>query len=81
MDSSARMAGGNARSITGFPVQRLGQPGIERDLVKNPLPPMSLQNLVGVHGSHEDGRARLQRHLALSHKLIAALQQDEVEEV
>lgn len=81
IDSSARMAGGNSRIITDFLVQQLGQPVIERDLLKNPLPPMSLQDLVAVHGSHEDGRASLQRHLAISHELIAELQQGEVEEV
>ncbi len=75
IDSSARMEGGNSRIITDFLVQQLGQPVVERDLVKNPLPPMSPQDLVGVHGSHEDGRASLQRHLAISNELIAELQQ------
>ncbi|MCB1702010.1 MAG: NAD(P)H-dependent oxidoreductase, partial [Halioglobus sp.] len=75
IDSSARVEGANSRIITDYLVQQLGQPVIERDLVKNPLPPMSPQDLVGVHGSHKDERASLQQHLAMSNKLIAELQQ------
>ena len=59
IDSSARVEGANSRIITDYLVQQLGQPVIERDLVKNPLPPMSPQDLVGVHGSHKDERASL----------------------
>ena len=75
IDSSARVEGTNSRIITDYLVQQLGQPVIERDLVKNPLPPMSPQDLVGVHGSHKDDRASLQQHLAISNELIAELQQ------
>jgi len=75
IDSSARLEGANSRTITDYLVQQLGQPVIERDLVKNPLPPMSPQDLVGVHGSHEDNRGSLQQHLALSNELIAELKQ------
>ncbi|MBB3060098.1 FMN-dependent NADH-azoreductase [Microbulbifer rhizosphaerae] len=75
IDSSARVEGGNSRIITDYLVQQLGQPVIERDLVKNPLPPISPRDLVGVHGSHEDDRASLQQHLAVSNELIAELQQ------
>jgi FMN-dependent NADH-azoreductase len=56
-------------------VQRLGHPVIERDLVRNPLPPMSPEDLVGVHGSKDDDRPSLQRHLAISNELIEELQQ------
>lgn len=74
IDSSARTEGANSRTITDYLVQQLGQPVIERDLVKNPLPLMSPQDLVGVHGSHDDDRASLQQHLAISNDLIAELQ-------
>lgn len=75
IDTSARIEGSNSRIITDYLVQQLGLPVIERDLVKNPLPPMSHQDLVGVHGSHEDGSASLQQHLAISNELIGELQQ------
>ena len=75
IDSSARLEGANSRTITDYLVQRLGQPVIERDLVKNPLPPMSPEDLVGVHGSRDDDRASLQQHLAISNELIGELQQ------
>jgi FMN-dependent NADH-azoreductase len=75
IDSSARLEGANSRIITNYLVQKLGQPVIERDLVKKPLPPMSPQDLVGVHGSHDDERSSLQHHLAISNELIAELQQ------
>jgi FMN-dependent NADH-azoreductase len=75
IDSSARLEGSNSRTLTAYLVDKLGQPVIERDLVTSPLPPMSPQDLVGVHGSHEDDRDSLQRHLALSDELIAELKQ------
>lgn len=73
IDSSARLEDSNSRALTTYLVDKLGQPTIERDLVNSPLPPMSPQDLVGVHGSHEDDRDSLQRHLALSDELIAEL--------
>lgn len=75
IDSSARLEGSNSRTLTNYLVEKLGQPVIERDLVTSPLPPMSPQDLVGVHGSHEDDRDSLQAHLALSDELIAELKQ------
>lgn len=39
IDSSARLEGSNSRAITGYLVQQLGEPVVERDLVKEPLPP------------------------------------------
>ncbi|PLW69592.1 FMN-dependent NADH-azoreductase [Pseudohalioglobus lutimaris] len=75
IDSSARLEGANSRIITDYLVRKLGQPVIERDLVKNPLPPMSPQDMLGVHGTHDDQRPSLLRHLALSEELIAELQQ------
>ena len=75
IDSSARLESANSRIIGDYLVQQLGQPVIERDLVKNPLPPMSPQDLVGVHGPHEDDRASLRQHLAISKELIDELKQ------
>lgn len=75
IDSSARLEGANSRIITDYLVRQLGQLVIERDLVKDPLPPISPQDLVGVHGSHDDDRTSLQQHLALSNQLIAELKQ------
>lgn len=75
INSSARLESANSRIIGDYLVQQLGQPVIERDLVKNPLPPMSPQDLVGVHGSHEDDRASLRQHLAISKELIDELKQ------
>lgn len=74
IDSSARLEGANSRIITDYLVQQLGQAVIERDLVRSPLPPMSPEDLVGVHGSKNDDRPSLQRHLAISNELIAELQ-------
>ncbi len=73
VDSSARLEGANSRIITDYLVQQLGQPVIERDLVTKPLPPITPQDLVAVHGSHEDGRASLLQHLAISDELISEL--------
>lgn len=75
IDSSARLEGSNSRTLTDYLVDKLGQPVIERDLVTSPLPPMTPQDLVGVHGSHEDNRDSLRQHLALSDELIDELKQ------
>lgn len=75
IDSSARQEDSNSRIICDYLVGQLGQAVIERDLVKSPLPLMSPQDLVGVHGSEDDERPSLQRHLAISNELIAELQQ------
>ncbi len=75
IDSSALLEGSNSRIICDYLVRQLGQAVIERDLVKNPLPPISPQDLMGVHGSQDDERPSLQRHLAISNELIAELQQ------
>lgn len=79
IDSSARQEGSNSRIVSDYLVQQLvlqqEQAVIERDLVKSPLPPISPQDLMGVHGSQDDERPSLQRHLAVSNELIAELQQ------
>lgn len=75
IDTSARLEGSNSRIICDYLVDKLGQAVIERDLVKNPLPAISPQDLMAVHGSHDGTRLSLQRHLAISNELIAELQQ------
>jgi len=78
IDSSARQQGSNSRSVSDYLVQQLllqkGQPVIERDLVKNPLPPMSPQELVDVDESQDYKEPSLQRYLPISNELIAELQ-------
>ena len=79
IDSSARQEGSNSRIVSDYLVQQLvlqeGQQVIERDLVKNPLPPMSPQELVDVDASQNYEEPSLQRYLAVSNELIAELQQ------
>ena len=75
IDSSARLEGANSRVITDYLVQQLKQPVIERDLVRNPLPAMSPEDLIGVHGSQDIERPSLQQHLEISNELIGELHQ------
>ena len=49
------------------------QPVISRDLAQQPLPPISAEDLVAVHGSSDDQRASLLAQLALSEQLIGEL--------
>ena len=79
IDSSARLEGSNSRIVSDYLVHQLvlqeGQQVIERDLVKNPLLPMSPQELVDVDASQNYEEPSLQRYLAISNELIAELQQ------
>ena len=73
IDASARSEGSNSRALTQYFVDQLGEHVIERDLVANPLPPMTAEDLVGVHGSSDEIRESLSEHLALSNTLIDEL--------
>lgn len=73
IDSSARTSGSNSRAIADYLVEKLGLPVHSRDLVADPLPPMSPQDLVAVHGSDDEDRPSLRAHLALSSTLIDEL--------
>lgn len=73
IDSSARTHDSNTRKITQYIVDRLDAPVVERDLVSNPLPLISGEDLMGVHGSLTDDRESLHEHLKLSDTLIAEL--------
>ncbi len=74
IDSSARLDGSNSRALTNYLIEQLGDVDvIERDLVRQPLPPISAEDLVGVHGSSDTGRDSLKQQLALSDELIREL--------
>ena len=73
INSSARLSNTNTRIIGQYLVDVLGQPVISRDLAREPLPPISAEDLVAVHGSSDNQRASLLAHLALSEQLIDEL--------
>lgn len=73
IDSSARLSNSNTRIIGQYLVDTLGEPAISRDLAQQPLPPISAQDLVAVHGSSDSQRASLQAQLSLSAQLIDEL--------
>jgi FMN-dependent NADH-azoreductase len=62
IDSSARLTGSNTRIIGQYLVNTLNTTVVHRDLAVHPLPPISAQDLMGVH-----------THLALSDQLIQEL--------
>ncbi|MEH6591272.1 MAG: NAD(P)H-dependent oxidoreductase [Halioglobus sp.] len=70
INSSAKVEHSNTRIIGQYLVDTLAEPVISRDLAQQPLPPISAEDLVAVHGSHEGERASLQTQLALSEQLI-----------
>ena len=73
INSSARLSNSNTRIIGQYLVDALEQPVISRDLAQQPLPPISAEDLVAVHGSSGDQRASLLAQLALSEQLIDEL--------
>jgi len=73
IDSSARLTGSNTRIIGQYLVNALNTKVAHRDLAVNPLPPISAQDLMGVHGSSDDKRDSLHNHLAISEQLIQEL--------
>ncbi len=73
IDASARSQDSNTRKITQYIVDRLDAKVIDRDLVSDPLPLISGEDLMGVHGSSNDDRESLTNHLTLSDTLIAEL--------
>ncbi|MEP1448858.1 MAG: NAD(P)H-dependent oxidoreductase [Paraglaciecola sp.] len=74
IDSSARLEGSNTRIIGQYLVNALNTEVVHRDLAMNPLPPISAQDLMGVHGSSDDNRDSLNTHLTISAQLIQELQ-------
>ena len=73
INSSARLEGSNTRILGQYLVETLAEPVINRDLAAQPLPPISAEDLVAVHGSLEGPRDSLQQQLALSEQLIGEL--------
>ena len=76
IDSSARLIGSNTRIIGQYLVNTLNTLNtkvVHRDLAAHPLPPVSAQDLMGVHGLSDDQRDSLHTHLALSNQLVQEL--------
>jgi FMN-dependent NADH-azoreductase len=73
INSSARLSDSNTRIIGRYLVDALGEPVVNRDLAQQPLPPISAEDLVAVHGSSDSQRLSLQTQLALSGQLIDEL--------
>ena len=73
INSSARLNQSNTRIIGQYLVDALGEPIVSRDLAQHPLPPITAEDLIAVHGSSESERASLQAQLALSEQLIDEL--------
>jgi FMN-dependent NADH-azoreductase len=73
IDSSARLTDSNTRIIGQYLVNALNTKVLHRDLAVNPMPAISAQDLMGVHGSSGVQRDSLHSHLALSNQLIQEL--------
>ena len=73
INSSARLSDSNTRIIGRYLVDALGEPVVNRDLAQQPLPPISAEDLIAVHGSSVSQRASLQTQLRLSEQLIDEL--------
>ena len=73
IDSSTRLTDSNTRIIGQYLVNALNTNIVHRDLAANPLPAISAQDLMGVHGSSDEKRPSLQTQLALSDQLIQEL--------
>lgn len=73
IDSSARLNNSNTRIIGQYLVGALKQPSIHRDLAQQPLPPITAEDLMGVHASSDSERANLKDQLRLSDQLISEL--------
>jgi FMN-dependent NADH-azoreductase len=73
INSSARLDDSNTRIIGQYLVDALGESVVSRDLAQHPLPPISAEDLVAVHGSSDSQRASLHKQLALSGQLIDEL--------
>ncbi len=73
VNSSARLEDSNSRIVSHYLVDQLKLPVIHRDVGQQPLPFISAEDLLGVHGSADSQRASLQAQLALSETLIDEL--------
>ena len=75
INSSARLKESNSRIIGDYLIEQLQLPVISRDLAQHALPPISAEDLIGVHGSSDSQRDSLQAQLSLSETLIDELRQ------
>ena len=73
INSSARQDHSNTRIIGQYLVESLAEPVVSRDLAQQPLPSISAEDLIAVHGSLDGERESLQTQLALSDQLIDEL--------
>ena len=73
INSSARLTHSNSRIIGQYLVNALNTTTVHRDLAVNPLPAISAEDLMGVHGSSDAPRPSLQTQLKLSDQLIQEL--------
>lgn len=73
IDSSARTDDSNSRVLGQYLIEQLALPAVHRDLAAQPLPPISAEDLIGVHGSSDANRESLSKQLALSDALIEEL--------
>jgi Acyl carrier protein phosphodiesterase len=74
IESSPRTGDSNSRALTAHLLSVL-QPAqlIVRDLAQTPLPTISAEDLVALHGGLDSDRASLKQHRDLSDQLIAEL--------
>lgn len=77
IDTSARTENANTRAVASYLLERLTAARktavTQRDLARQPIPAISAEDLIDLHGSNAADRESLQRHLALSTELIAEL--------
>jgi len=73
INSSARFNDSNTRILGQYLVDALGGEVITRDLAREPLPAISAEDLLAVHGSTDSTRASYQQQRALSDTLINEL--------
>ena len=77
INSSGRTSDSNSRKVSDYLTQRLAENAnttlVSRDLGQQPLPAISAEDLIGVHGSHSPDRDSLATQLALSEQVINEL--------
>lgn len=75
LTTSARGAQSNSRAVGDYLVDQLGKEVVHRDLGSNPLPAISGDDLIGVHGSQDLTTESFKQQIALSNSLIEELKQ------
>lgn len=79
IDSSARREASNTRVLSRYLVEQLVQQHTQavqyRDLGHQPLPPISADDLISLHGGQHNDKPSFQQQLAVSDELIEELKQ------